>query len=141
MSVRTQVVLVILLLLAFFLLVRKVRVKKVDVRYTLPWLFLIAALLFLVCFQGLLDRLTKAMGIMTPVNMVFFFGFVLTLIIIYSLTLSVSKMSNEIRQLAQKVALLEKKEKEQEETESRHLESYPIERETAKKRRKEQERK
>ena len=44
--------------------------------------------------------------------MLFLFGFVFSLIVIYTLTAAVSKMSGEIKRLAQKVALLSEKNEE-----------------------------
>lgn len=58
------------------------------------------------------------LGIASPVNMLFFFGFCFSLMIIFVLTISISRMSIRIKQLAQELALYEKKnsEKKDEET-------------------------
>ena len=55
------------------------------------------------------------LGIYAPVNMIFFLGFCFSLVIIFSLTVALSRMSNSIRTLDQMVALNERRLQELEE--------------------------
>ena len=66
----------------------------------------------LAIFPRILRTVSRALGIYNPMNMLFFFGNVSALTEIYTLTASVSKMSGEIKRLAQQVALLSKKNEE-----------------------------
>ena len=49
------------------------------------------------------------MGIGTPINMLFFFGFCFSLMVIFVLTVVVSKLTVEENELAQEIALMENK--------------------------------
>ena len=69
---------------------------------------MIVALMVLTTFPKLLTVISDLVGIAAPMNLLFFFGFVISMTIIYILTVAVSKMSENIRTLTQKVAILEK---------------------------------
>lgn len=60
------------------------------------------------CFPPLVNWLSYELGIASPVNMLFFLGFCFSLVIIFVLTVAVSRMSIRIKQLAQEIALYEK---------------------------------
>lgn len=113
MPIRLQVVTLILLLCAVFVLIHQVKKKQLDLRYSLSWIFLVAVMIILAAFPNILIGLTDMLGVATPSNMLFFFGFVISLSIIYTLTLAISKLADNVRSLTQKVALLEKELKEQ----------------------------
>ena len=101
----------ILLLAAFCLLlvwlVLQIKKRRLDLRYTLSWLLLDVSLIILTVFPSLLSKISRGLGIYSPVNMIFFCGFGFSLIIIYTLTAAVSKMNEEIKRLSQKISLLE----------------------------------
>lgn len=111
---RIQIIAIIVLILAFILLIRQVKKKKLDLKYSLAWMLLDIVLIILAAFPGLILSISRWLGIETPSNMVFFCGFIFSLIIIYVLTAAISKMSDNIRCLTQKIALLEKKLQEDE---------------------------
>ena len=59
-------------------------------------------------FPQLLELFTRTLGVQLPSNMVFFLGFCFSLLIIYSLTRYISQQSEQIKELTQKVALIDK---------------------------------
>ena len=69
-------------------------------------------MLILDVFPQLIKTISEKIGIVSPVNMLFFFGFCFSLVIIFVLTIAVSKLSIKIKQLAQQIAIYEKKEME-----------------------------
>lgn len=113
MSNVTRILLLIMLGITFLIFIRQIKEKKLSLQYTLSWLFLLLALFIVLLFPGLLSWLTRVCGIALPINMIFFLGFVFTLVIVYRLTAAVSKMSDEIRDLTQKIALMEKEKDDQ----------------------------
>ena len=108
MTVQLRIILFILISLTFALFVDQIKQKKLKLQYTLNWMRLLLFVLFVTAFPGVLGFVANLMGIALPINMIFFFGFLFTLVIIYRLTMAVSKQSEEIKFLTQKVALLEK---------------------------------
>lgn len=114
MTTQLRVLLIIMLLLTGAVVVRQIKKKNLALQYTISWLFLLLVILIVAIFPAILGWLSSLMGIELPINMVFFLGFVFTLIIMYRLTEAASKMSREITDLTQKVALLDKEIKEHE---------------------------
>ena len=87
-------------------LLNMIRKKQLELRYTLSWLAVGTSVIILACFPGVLEWMAKFVGIASPVNMLFFFGFLFSLAIILVLTVSISRMSVRVKRLAQEIALL-----------------------------------
>ncbi|MFY9488622.1 MAG: DUF2304 domain-containing protein [Solirubrobacterales bacterium] len=94
------------LLLIVFELVRQRRLME---RYSLLWLFAAFVLLILAVFSGLLGTLSSAAGIATPSNALFTvaLGFVILLLLHFSV--SISKLSDQVKMLAQQLASTEER--------------------------------
>lgn len=113
MNIKIQLIIVIGMLIVLAFLVNLIRKKRLELRYALSWITVSIGIIILACFPKLLTWIAKLIGIASPINMLFFFGFLFSLAIILTLTLSVSRMSMKVKRLTQEVALL-KKEQEQE---------------------------
>ncbi len=109
MNVRIQIIVAVIIIVALFVIVNMIRKKRLELRYALAWLMVGVGTLILDCFPNLMNWLSKKLGIASPVNMLFFLGFCFALMIIFVLTVSVSRMSIRIKQLAQELALYEKR--------------------------------
>ncbi|SEK28764.1 hypothetical protein SAMN04487838_0479 [Streptococcus equinus] len=99
-------IVIILFVVYSFHLIKK---DKLSIRYSLSWYILSVILLVAVWFPNLLVILAKILGIYSPINLVFFVGFCLSLWILFSLTRVVSIQTSKIKSLAQQIALSEKK--------------------------------
>lgn len=108
MSLKIQVIVVILLFAAFVAMINMVRKEALDIKFALPWLIVGVIVLILDVFPPLMDWLVHLFGIELPVNMMFFFGFCFTLFLVFGLTVKVSRQSEQLKRLTQEVALLEK---------------------------------
>ena len=106
MNIRLQIVIGVIIVGMLFIIANMVRKKKIDLRYALSWICLAVLLLILDIFPHIMEKLAELIGIKTPSNMVFFLGFILLVIVIYSLTASVSRLSNKTKRLTQELALL-----------------------------------
>ena len=109
MTVRLQVVIAAAILVVLAVLVNMIRRKSLELKYALPWMLVMAALFVFACAPQLLNVVSEFLGIYAPVNMIFFLGFCFSLLIIFSLTVALSRLSNSLRTLDQIVALNEKK--------------------------------
>ncbi len=108
MNIRIQVIIAIIIIIALIVIVNMIRKKSLELRYALSWMFVGVGILLLDLFPHLIEWLSKAMGILTPINMLFFLGFCFSLVIIFMLTIAVSRMSIRIKELAQELALYKK---------------------------------
>lgn len=109
MTVKLQLIIGFFLVLALIAITNMIRQRKLELKYALSWLIAIAFVLVLDCFPILLVKLSAFLGIWAPVNMIFFLGFCFSLMIIFILTVTLSRMSERVRKLAQAVALNEEK--------------------------------
>ena len=109
MTVKLQIVIGIAILFVFGILVNMIRKRGLELKYALSWMLVLCALLIFDCAPRLLIVVSDFLGIYAPVNMIFFLGFCFSLLIIFSLTVALSRMSNSVRTLDQMVALNEKR--------------------------------
>ena len=108
MNIRIQIIIGVIVIFALCIIVNMIRDKKLELRYALAWLGVGIAILVLDCFPQVITWLAIKVGIASPINMLFFLGFCFSLVIIFILTVAVSRSSIRIKQLAQELALYEK---------------------------------
>ncbi len=107
MSLKIQVIVAVVIVLALLWIANMVRKEILDIRFALSWLTVGAVVLVLDLFPGMMDFLVHLLGIELPVNMMFFFGFCFTLFLLFTLTVKVSRQEEHIKRLTQELALLE----------------------------------
>ena len=106
MNIRIQIIIGIAVILALGVIINMIRNKRLELRYALAWLIVGGGIFILDCFPQLITWMARKLGIASPINMLFFLGF--SLMIIFVLTVAVSRASIRIKELAQELALYEK---------------------------------
>lgn len=109
MSIRTQIFVIVLVLWALVSLVNMVRRQRVTLQYSLLWFVLGIGILVFACFPGLTARLAALFGIGLPINLLFFAGLYFAMMIIFSLSVNLSQLSEKNKQLTQELGLLKQK--------------------------------
>jgi hypothetical protein len=107
MHTRVQVASIgvaLVILLGVFELVRR---RKLGERYALLWMGAAVALLVLAVWQHLLYTLARAVGIYYPPNAFFVIAFGFAILLLLHFSIATSRLADETRMLAQKLALLE----------------------------------
>jgi hypothetical protein len=89
-----------------------VRRRSFLERYAILWLFSGLILLALAIWQGLLEQVSRLVGIAYPPNALFLIAFGFVMILLLHFSLAVSKLSDQTRVLAQRLALLERRQRE-----------------------------
>lgn len=112
MSLKIQIIIAIVIVVAFILVINMIRKKRLDMRHALPWLIVGFLVLILDVFPSIVGGLSKLMGIELPINMLFFLGFCFSLLILFGQTVTISNLSDKVKRLTQEMALLEEKFKE-----------------------------
>jgi hypothetical protein len=109
MDTRVQIVAILATALLLVSLLELVRRRRMLERYAIVWLGSVLALLALAAWSGLLTTVSNAIGIAYPPSTLFViaFGFVLVLLLHFSI--AVSKLADQSKVLAQRVALLEER--------------------------------
>ncbi|WP_058301759.1 DUF2304 domain-containing protein [Gorillibacterium timonense] len=92
--------------------VEMIRRRKISERYSLLWLILGFVMLIFSVFPKLLNGLASAMGIVYGTSLLFFIGFLFSLVFIIHLTTVITKLDRKMTRLTQEVALLKSQREE-----------------------------
>lgn len=109
MDGHLQLVAIVSTLMLLGVILELVRRKRMLERYAIVWLLSALALLVFAIWGGLLNTVAEALGVAYPPNALFLiaFGFVILLLLHFSL--AVSRLSDQSKVLAQRLALLEQR--------------------------------
>lgn len=107
MSWKVRIAIIVVLFIGLIAIVNLIRKRNLELKYALTWLLLGVGLLIVVIVPGFVDTISDLMGIYNPMNMVFFIGFLFSIVVMFVLTMSASRNSNKVRKMAQKIALNE----------------------------------
>jgi hypothetical protein len=109
METRIQIVALVAsgaLLLGILELVRR---RKLLERYALLWIFSATVLLALAAWAGLLEWVAETVGIRYAPSALFVIAFGFILILLLHFSIAVSRLSDQTKVLAQRLALLEER--------------------------------
>jgi hypothetical protein len=120
---RIQAVAIVGAAALLFFVLELVRRRRLLERYALIWLLAAVVLLGLAIWRNGLARLASAVGIAYPPNALFFVAFAFVLILLLHFSAAVSRLADQSKVLAQRLALLEERLQEQEE---RHVEGAAV---------------
>ena len=107
MTLKAQVLIGIVLVIALIAIINMVRKRSLELKYVLVWICSDIILFIFTLFPSTMGKVAAFLGIYSPVNMIFFMGFVLSLVIIFTLTVALSRVTARVRKLAQMIALQE----------------------------------
>jgi hypothetical protein len=118
MDSRIQVITILVAALLLVGVIELVRRRRLLERYALLWLLSSVVLLGLAVWRGALDKIAEQVGVSYPPNALFIvaFGFVLWMLLHFSV--AVSRLSDQSKVLAQRLALLEERMRRQEDGDS-----------------------
>lgn len=111
-SAKLQIAMLIAVGLYFLIVLKLLRRKTLNLKYTLLWLASGAIMLMLAVFPKILGWFAALVGIYDPTNALFAFMFFCVVIILLSITAIVSKLNEKSKQIIQSIALLEKRVRE-----------------------------
>jgi hypothetical protein len=111
LSQRVEVI--VLAVIVCGLIFELVRRKRLMERYAILWLVAGATVLVLGVWQGLLTTLAHAVGIYYAPSALFAVAFLFVLIMLVHFSMTVSKLSDENKILAQRLALLHRLQEEE----------------------------
>lgn len=106
---KVQVVAAVLLLLALVFVINMIRKRALELKYALAWIAVLTLVLLVDMVPAILNVLSYVFGIATPVNTLFLLALCFAVLLIFILTVAVSRMAERIRKLSQAVALNEEK--------------------------------
>jgi len=107
MTLEIRLIIIALLLIGLIFIINMIKKRKLELQYVITWIFLDLGLFLIVVIPGFLNWITKICGVYDATNMVFFLGFLFSIMLIFNITKTVSKNSERERKLAQRMALAE----------------------------------
>jgi hypothetical protein len=111
MEVRIQIVAIIASGGLLVLILELVRQRRLLERYALLWLFSSLVLLGLSIWRDFLATLARTIGIIYPPNALFVIAFGFVLILLLHFSIAVSRLADQSKVLAQRLALLEERQR------------------------------
>jgi hypothetical protein len=107
LSQRVEVIVLAVIVCA--LIFELVRRKRLMERYAILWLIAGVTVLVLAVWQGLLTTLSHAVGIYYPPSALFAVAFLFVLVMLVHFSTTVSRLSDQNKVLAQRLALLQQR--------------------------------
>lgn len=107
MALSLRIFLIVICLTFFGVVIFMLRRDKLNLKYTLVWLLTSFVMLLFSVFPEIAFAISALIGIVEPVNAVFLFAVLFILLILFTFTIIITRVSARIRKLAQDAALLE----------------------------------
>lgn len=108
MELRLQVIIGIGSVLVLLYILNMLKREQLDIKYALSWIFADICIMFFCVFPKAIDFIAGVLGVAEPINVIFFLGIIFLGIIALSLTIAQSRNSKKLKDLVQKIALMEK---------------------------------
>ena len=106
MNSRLQIIMIIASLLFLCYIILMLRNKKIELKYILVWLLTGICLLAAAIFPDLIQLLSNLLNIVEPVNTLFLFIIFFMLLIIFTLTIALSRNANRVKTLTQEIGII-----------------------------------
>ncbi len=105
MTIALRVTLILVSLITFVFIARKIRSSKVKLEDSMFWICFAALILVFSLFPQLFYALSDLVGTYSPANFVFLFFIFVLLIQIFHLSMRVSQADTKIKELTQQLAV------------------------------------
>jgi hypothetical protein len=109
MSTFTKIFIIVIIILFLLYIGRMLKKGKIEFKYAFLWIGTSLVVLLITIFPSILAFFSSLIGIELPVNLIFFLGIILNLVITFAITASYSKMKEMVYKNTQYIALLENK--------------------------------
>lgn len=92
----------------FLVIIEMVRRRRLAEEYSFLWLLTGFGIIVLVLWYDLLEWVTHLIGAKAPTTTLFIFGFVFMILINLHYSVKISRLTTQVKDLAQKIAIHEK---------------------------------
>lgn len=109
MSKELKILLFVMSLVYLIIIIFYIKRKKIQLNFSMFWIFSGIVLMFATLFSDLIESLSKNLGFETPSNMVFCIAIFLAYYLIFVLTIRLSTENTRNTKLIQEVSILKQK--------------------------------
>lgn len=106
MNGRLHIILIMSSIFFLFYIFIMVRNRKLDLKYTLVWILMGTSFIMLSVFPNILKVFSNLLDIKEPVNTLFLSVIFFMLLIIFTLTIALSRNANKVKTLTQEIGIL-----------------------------------
>lgn len=92
----------------FLVIIEMVRRRRLAEEYSFLWLLTGVGIIVLVLWYDLLEWITHLIGAKAPTTTLFIFGFVFMILINLHYSVKITRLTTQVKDLAQKIAIHEK---------------------------------
>lgn len=107
MGLQLRSLIVVGVIICLMYIIHMVKKEKLELKYSLSWIIAAIAILVMAVFPISMEYMADILNIINPVNALFFVGICFILVILFSLTIAMSRNSRKLKDMVQKLALLE----------------------------------
>ncbi|MHB1391302.1 MAG: DUF2304 domain-containing protein [Thermoleophilia bacterium] len=105
---KIQVFSLIISLMLAVVIFQLIRNRKLKEQYSLLWFLTVVVMLVLSLWEGLLERISSAIGIAVPSNALFMLALLFMYVMSLHYSLLLSRLTDQTTMLAQRLALLDR---------------------------------
>lgn len=106
MPLKQQIMSFIIAIGIFVIIIDLVRRRKLREEYSWLWLLTGMLLIILTLWYDSLVWLTHLIGAIAPTSTLFFFAIIFLILVCVQFSIRISKLTNQVKDLAQEIALL-----------------------------------
>jgi hypothetical protein len=104
----------LLVVTLFLVVVESVRRGILETKYSLLWIIVCLFMAFFSISETFINKLGEFLGVFYPPSLLFLFGLLFVIVLVFDLTRRISKLNKALRNLTQEYAILKKKIEEKE---------------------------
>ena len=106
MLFRQKIFAILASILIMFIVLELVRRRKLREEYSWLWLLTGGVIILLVSWYDFLVLITRLIGAIAPTTTLFIFGLLFLMLISLYYSIQISKLSQQVREIAQQLAIL-----------------------------------
>ena len=119
MTAILRIGLILISIMSFFVIIRKIRKSKIRIEDGLFWVTFSILLIIFAIFPGIIYLISDLVGAKSPANIVYLIIIGMLLVKLFFMSIQMSLLENKVVNLAQEMALKEKEDGDKIEDESK----------------------
>ncbi len=113
MTMTLRIALILVSVGTLFLMMRRIRQSKLQIESAVFWIILALVLVVFSLFPRTADLAAHFLGIYSTANFLFLLAIFVLIVKVFYMTIHISQLETKIKELAQKIALEEKQDREE----------------------------
>lgn len=109
MAQEIQILAIVISIIFNILVINSLRSWSVNIKFSLPWLFIGVVMLLFSCFPNIIRDISYLLKISSPSHTLFFFSAVFTMAMLIMASATIARLKNRLHKVSQLLAIQEHK--------------------------------